>query len=173
MYKTVDSTEFIQLVRGIDPLLANIKLKNVRVEKNSGEITFVFICDNTVTDELKGEILKVVEQVTPPQFNAVKVAVNKIVSNPELINTEIYKFITDNYPSLSIFLKPTDIVTAEVGEVIKYILKLTEDGVEYATRGGVLKKINHNASATVTVPSPSTSPSTVFTISSSEISGRI
>ena len=146
MYKTVDSSEFIELVRAIDPTLKNIKLRNVRVEKNSGEITFVFICDNTVTEELKTKILKEVEQVTPPQFNSVKVVVNKIVSNAELINAEIYKYITENYPSISIFLKPTDIVTAEVGDVVKYVIKLTEDGANYVQRGGVLKKINQHLS---------------------------
>lgn len=146
MYKTVDSSEFIELVRAIDPTLKNIKLRNVRVEKNSGEITFVFICDNTVTEELKTKILKEVEQVTPPQFNSVKVVVNKIVSNAELINAEIYKYITENYPSISIFLKSTDIVTAEVGDVVKYVIKLTEDGANYVQRGGVLKKINQHLS---------------------------
>ncbi|MBR1983659.1 MAG: ribonuclease H-like domain-containing protein [Clostridia bacterium] len=147
MYKTVDSSEFIELVRAIDPTLANIKLKNVRVEKNTGEVSFIFICDNTVNEELKTRILGVVEKVTPPQFNSVKVVVQKIVSNPELINAEIFKFISENYPSISIFLKPTDIVTAEVGDVIKYVIKLTADGVEYATRGGVLKKINQHLSS--------------------------
>ena len=95
MYKTVDSSEFIELVRAIDPTLANIKLKNVRVEKNTGEVSFIFICDNTVNEELKTRILGVVEKVTPPQFNSVKVVVQKIVSNPELINAEIFKFISD------------------------------------------------------------------------------
>ncbi len=146
MYKTVDSSEFIDLIRAVDPVLNNIKLKNVRVEKSSGVITFVFICDNTVTEELKNKICKVVEEVTPPQFNSVQVLVNKIVSNAELINAEIYKFVTENYPSISIFLKPTDIVTAEVGELVKYVIKLTEDGAEYAQRGGVLKKINQHLS---------------------------
>ena len=146
MYKTVDSLEFIELVRGIDPTLKNIKLKNVRVEKSTGVITFVFICDNTVSDELKNQICKVVEEVTPHQFNSVQVVVNKIVSNAELINAEIFKFITENYPSISIFLKPTDVVTSEVGDLVKYVIKLTEDGAEYAQRGGVLKKINQHLS---------------------------
>ncbi|MBO5714083.1 MAG: ribonuclease H-like domain-containing protein [Clostridia bacterium] len=146
MYKTVDSSEFIDLIRAIDPVLKNIKLKNVQVEKNSGEISFVFICDNTVNDQLKTQILNLVEQVTPPQFNSVKVIVNKIVSNAELINAEIYKYVTENFPSISIFLKPTDVITSEVGDLVKYAIKLTEDGAEYAQRGGVLKKINQHLS---------------------------
>ena len=142
MYRTLDSTEFISSVRELDPILKNIKISSVEIDKNTREITYVFICDNTVGDELKEKILKQAELISPPVFSAVKIIVKKIVSNAELINTEIFRFITENYPSLSIFLKPTDVVTAEVGDVVKYVLKLTEDGVEYALRGGVIKKLN-------------------------------
>lgn len=142
MYRTLDSTEFISSVRVLDPILKNIKISSVEIDKNTREITYVFICDNTVGDELKEKILKQAELISPPVFSAVKIIVKKIVSNAELINTEIFRFITENYPSLSIFLKPTDVVTAEVGDVVKYVLKLTEDGVEYALRGGVIKKLN-------------------------------
>ncbi len=146
MYKTVDSSEFIDLIKSISPTLKNTKLKSVRIDKTAGEISYVFICDNTVSDELKEEMVKKAEVVTPPEFKSVKVYVNKIVSNAELINAEIYKFVTENYPSISIFLKPTDVVTAEVGDIVKYVIKLTQDGVEYVQRGGILKKINEHLS---------------------------
>ena len=146
MYKTLDSKELMDKLRSLGEEVSNLRLNSIEVEKKTREITYLFICDKTVGDKIKQDIYSMVEEITPPVFTHVNVLVKKIVSNNQLINTEIYRFINENYTSLSIFLKPTDVNVTIVGEIAKYTLRLTEDGVEYVNRNGILKKINEHLS---------------------------
>ncbi len=142
MFKYVSSAEFLYLIKTMDERLANVKLSTVKVNKEEKEITYEFICDKSIDLELKQKILKRAEELSPKAFLKVNVTVRKIVSNPELVGVEIYRYITANYPSLSVFLKPTDVVTSVMGDVVKYVLRLTEDGIDYAKSCGLTKKLN-------------------------------
>lgn len=142
MYKSVSGAQFIDSLRAIDDSVKNIRLSSVNVDRSGREIAYAFICDKTVDEKTRGEILKKAEEITPPAFKTVTVSIKKIVGDPELVSVEIYRYLTENYPSVSIFLKPTDVVTSEVGGVIKYVLRLTKDGADYALRAGIIKKLN-------------------------------
>ena len=91
---------------------------------------------------MKRKILQEAEKITSPAFSTVEVFVKKIVSNDQLVNVEIYNYINANYPSLSIFLKPTDVRSVVVGNMVKYTVRLTKDGAEYVTKNGALNKLN-------------------------------
>ncbi len=142
MYKSVSGAQFLDSLRAIDDSVKNIRLSSVNVDRSGREISYAFICDKTVDEATREEILKKAEEITPPAFGTVTVSIKKIVGDPELVSVEIYRYLTENYPSISIFLKPTDVITSDVGGVIKYVLRLTEDGVNYALRAGIIKKLN-------------------------------
>lgn len=142
MYTVKSSLEFISDVRGLDEKLKNIRLSTIEINRQDKSIHYAFICDAAVGEDLQRAILKEAEKITSPAFNSVKVSVKKIVSNDELINVEIYKFLTEKYPSISIFLKSTDVRSSVVGSLVKYVLRLTKDGVDYVNKNGVLLKLN-------------------------------
>lgn len=146
MYTIKSSSEFIADVRSLDESLKNARLSKVEIDKKQATITYVFICDKTVDESVKKLILAEAEKITSKEFSEVKVAVRKIVTNSDLINNEIFKFLTQNYPSISIFLKPTDILSSTSEDVVKYTLRLTKDGTEYVQRNGALNKLSSHLS---------------------------
>ena len=146
MYTIKSNTEFISDVRAIDPCLKNVRISSIEIDRNERTIRYNFICDNAVDTELQRKMLEEVEKITAPVFEKVEITVKKIVSNDQLINNEIYKFLNERYPSVSIFLKNTDILSTVVGDVVKYTLRLTKDGAEYVTKNGAMQKLNEHLS---------------------------
>ncbi len=146
MYTIKSNTEFISDVRAIDPCLKNVRISSIEIDRNERTIRYNFICDNAVDTELQRKMLGEVEKITAPVFEKVEISVKKIVSNDQLINNEIYKFLNEKYPSVSIFLKNTDILSTVVGDVVKYTLRLTKDGAEYVTKNGAMQKLNEHLS---------------------------
>lgn len=142
MYTVKTSAEFIADVRALDSRLMNIRLSGIEIDRKAFKIRYSFICDQTVDEDLKRKILQEAEKITSPAFSTVEVFVKKIVSNDQLVNVEIYNYINANYPSLSIFLKPTDVRSVVVGNMVKYTVRLTKDGAEYVTKNGALNKLN-------------------------------
>lgn len=142
MYKIVGSAELIETLRAIDESLKNLRISNVEISKKDYSIVFNFICDKTVTSEVNEKLTQEVEKIVPPVFTSYQVNIKKIVSNPDLINNEIYKYLNANYPSISLFLKTTDITSAVLGDYVKYTLRLTQDGVDYVNKNGALTKLN-------------------------------
>ena len=146
MYKAVSEGEFLATLRSLDDRLKSLKLSSVEIDKNDRTILYNFICEETVEEELKAKILKEAEKISPPAFSYVLVKVKKIVGTKDLICMEIFKFINENFPSVAIFTKPTDVIVTEVGDVVKYLLKLDANTADYANRGGVIRKINEHLS---------------------------
>ncbi|MBQ8426571.1 MAG: 3'-5' exoribonuclease [Clostridia bacterium] len=142
MYTVKSNAEFLSDIREIDERLKNIRLSSIEIERKESKIRYNFICDTAVDQELQKKILEQAEKITSPAFKSVEVSVKKIVSNDQLVNAEIFRYLNETYPSVSIFLKQTDIISTAVGEVIKYVLRLTEDGAEYVKRNGALIKLN-------------------------------
>ncbi|MBQ3116197.1 MAG: 3'-5' exoribonuclease [Clostridia bacterium] len=142
MYTVKSSAEFIADLRAMDESLKNLRISSVEVDRKQKSIHYAFICDSAVSEDLQHKILAEAEKITSPAFSTVKVSVKKIVSNDELINNEIYSYLSASYPSVSIFLKPTDVVCTDVGEVVKYVLRLTKDGAEYVKKNGAIQKLN-------------------------------
>lgn len=144
MYTVKSNTEFITDIRKVDPLLKNIRVSSIEIDRKEYKIRYNFICDNAIEKELQDKILLEAERITSPAFKTVEITVKKIVSNVELINNEIYKYLSAKYPSISIFLKPTDIISSVVGNMVKYVLRLTKDGAEYVVKNGAMAKLNEH-----------------------------
>lgn len=146
MYTVKSNAEFISDVRLIDEKLKNIRISSIEIDREKLSICYNFICDQAVDNDLQKKILVEAEKITSPAFNLVSVSVKKIVSNDELINNEIFKYLSEKYPSISIFLKPTDVISTIVGNVVKYVLRLTKDGAEYVMKNGAMQKLNEHLS---------------------------
>ena len=100
MYRVKSGAEFINDVKSLDERLANIRLSNIEIDREIQKITYNFICDVYVPDDLREMILKEVERLTLPAFREVGVSIKKIVSNDQLINVSIYNFLKDNFSGL-------------------------------------------------------------------------
>ncbi len=142
MVKIDSKEEFIEKIRSLDEKLNNIRVSSVEINKAERVISYEFICPNFIDDFLKNKIADVVYQVTPEIFKSVEIKVKKIVSDETLINNEIYKFLSSEYPSISIFLKETDISSSVFGESVKYNIRFTEEGAEYFKKSGAILKLN-------------------------------
>ena len=142
MYTVKNSADFIADIRAIDERLKNIRISSIEIEREKTKIRYNFICDQAVDEQLQEKILREAEKITLPAFSLVEISVKKIVSNDELINNEIFKYLNEKYPSVSIFLKPTDVISTVVGNVVKYVLRLTKDGSEYVLKNGAITKLN-------------------------------
>ncbi len=146
MFTVKSNSEFIADIRALDPLLQNIRISSIEVGRSDFKIRYNFICDTAVDKALQDKILAEAEKITSPVFKTVEISVRKIVSNVELINNEIFKYLSSKYPSISIFLKPTDVISSVVGNLVKYTLRLTKDGAEYVTKNGAINKLNEHLS---------------------------
>ena len=142
MFTVKSNNEFIADIRSLDAKLKNIRISNIEIERSNSTICYNFICDQTIDEALQNKILEEVEKITLPAFRCVKVKITKIVSNDQLINVEIYRYLSENYPSISIFLKQTDISSSVVGEYVRYTLRLTKDGAEYVVKNGIMNRLN-------------------------------
>ena len=142
MYTVKTGAEFLADIRALDEKLKNIRISQVEINRSERSVRYCFICDAVVDEELQQKILEEAEKITAPVFRSVMISVKKIVSNDQLVSNEIYKYLNENYPSISIFLKSTDIVATVFGNVVKYVLRLTEDGAEYVSKNGTISKIN-------------------------------
>ncbi len=142
MFTVKKGTEFINDVRALDESLKNIRISSIQVNKADLSVEYNFICDETVSAELKEKILREAEKITSKTFRGVTVTIKKIVSNDQLVNNEIYNYLSKSYPSISIFLKDTDVRSTVFGNLVKYVVRLTQDGAEYVSKNGVLNKMN-------------------------------
>lgn len=142
MYAIKTESQFLDDLKKLDERLKNLKIASIEVARSEHKVTYEFICDKTVDEDLKEKILQEAEKITSPVFFTVVVNVRKIVSNDELVARDIYKYLKENFISLSIFLKQSDISCDVYGDMVKYVLRLSSDGVEYAKKNGLIAKIN-------------------------------
>ncbi len=142
MFTVKNQAEFIGDIRALDEKLKNVRLSSIEIERETSKIRYNFICDEVVNEDLQTLMLKEVEKITLPVFTSVEISVKKIASNDQLISNEIYRYLSETYRSISIFLKPTDINCSVVENLVQYVLRLTKDGVTYVQRNDVISKLN-------------------------------
>lgn len=142
MYTVKTKTEFLSEIRKMDSALKNLRLSSVEIDRKNKAISYNFICDETVNAQLKEKMLSVAESITLPIFKTVEITVKKISCDSELICNEIYNYINKKYPSISIFLKTTDVSCSYKDGIVRYNVKLTADGIEYVKHNGALKRLN-------------------------------
>ena len=142
MYSIKKNDDLVAEVRKIDEKLVNSRLTQIEIVKSEKRIKYVFICENVIDEDLQKKVWVLARKLTSPVFLKVNVYFKKIVSNDEIINNEIYKYLKENYPSLSMFLKPTDVRSQVLGENVKYVVRLSADGVDYVSKNNVFYKLN-------------------------------
>ncbi len=142
MFTLKSAKQFIEDIRSIDDKIKNIKLRSVEIDKSNSSIKYDFICDTAVDEDLRNKILNEAEKITLPVFTLVQISVSKIVSNDQLVNNAIFKYINENFPSISMFLKPTDVRSVVFGDAVKYTIRLSKDSSEYFVKSGAMRKLN-------------------------------
>ena len=142
MYSVKSGADFLAQIRALDERLKNVKLYSVEVDREKGDVVYNFICDNAVDPELRRKMLDVANGNTAQAFSSVKVNVTKIVSNPELVNAEILRYLQENYKSISNFLELSDVSSVFEDGLMKYRVKLSRANADYLQKNGAVKKIN-------------------------------
>lgn len=142
MYTVKNRNEFLADVRALDEKLKNLRLNAIRIDRAQKCIAYDFICDKTVDEALRKKILEEAEKITLPAFRSVSVTVKKIACDVELICSAIQKYLTTNYPSVSIFLKETDLYCSVSEEGVRYVIRLPKESIEAFIRNGVVRKLN-------------------------------
>ena len=142
MFTIKTKGEFLADLKALDERLKDLRLSSIEVDKEAFTLQYNFILSVAIDQELKQKILEEARRITLPIFKTVSVSVKKIATNEALVNNSIIKFLKENYPSISIFLKDTDARCVVVGDGVKYVLRLTADGIEYVTKNGILIKLN-------------------------------
>lgn len=142
MFALKTAEEILLEIRGIDESVKNARISGIEIIKKEKRIKYSFICENVVGEEVQKKAWRLLRDETPKIFEKVNVYFSKIVSNDELINNEIVKYITENYPSVSIFLKNTDVRSTVMGDLVKYVIRLTEDNADYLSKSGAISKLN-------------------------------
>ena len=133
---------FNENVRLIDESVKRIKLCGIEIERQSKGIIYNFVCDKTVTDEVKEKIIDHCFKVTPENFLTVEARFTKIVADSELVCLSIYNYIKNNYPSLLFDFSLKDISALDLGGSFKYVLKMIPASCEYCKKNGTIAKIN-------------------------------
>lgn len=142
MFTVKTKEEFIADIRSIDERLKRIRLSNIEIDRKDYSLKYYFICDAVIDEELQSKILDEAEKITSPAFKSVSVTVQKIVSNDELVNHEIYEYLKRSYPSIGIFLKESDVRSSVSGDEVKYVVRLSAVNAEYVQKNAVLLKLN-------------------------------
>ena len=124
--------------------LESIKLHKIKIDSQNLKITYLFISDITVSMEDKNILIDYLEKITPKVFKTIDASVSKIVADTELIVNEIYAFIKNNYPSVSMWVEKFDINVIELGDKIRYSLTLAQDAKEYFENSNILSVINEH-----------------------------
>lgn len=142
MFTLKSAKQFIEDIRSIDEKIKKIKLRSVEIDKLNRKIRYDFICNTAVDEDLRKKILIEAEKITLPVFTIVEISVSKIVSNDQLVNNAIYQYINQNIPSISMFLKPTDVISVVFGDAVKYTIRLSKDGADYMVKSGAMRRLN-------------------------------
>ncbi|MBP5466915.1 MAG: hypothetical protein J6Y43_05080 [Clostridia bacterium] len=81
MFSVKTKQEFVSEIAAISPLLENIRLSSLEIDKKAGTYKYVYICDTAVDKDLFSQILDKTEKMSPSSCKKVEVYVKKIVSH--------------------------------------------------------------------------------------------
>ncbi len=142
MLKISGAKAFTEGVRQIDDSVAGIKLCAVDIKKAERSVVYRFICEKTVSEEVQSKIADYCLGVTPPSFRSAEAVISKIVADPELVCSAIYKYIAKCYPSLTFDFSPEDVGAEGANGLFKYRLRMIPSSCAYVRTNGTLKDID-------------------------------
>ncbi len=148
MFNSKINENFLTVIRGVDPSLNLARISSIEIDKKERSINYLIICPVPVSEEVQKNLSAKISELTPSVFTSVKVRIKKIATDGELIAKEIFKFLETNFRSISIFLKPTDVMVKVDEDKTFYVLRLTPDGAEYASKNNVLTRLSSHLQTT-------------------------
>ena len=96
-------------LRSLDDCLARAKFNKVEIYPETRAVRITVICDNTVSDALRADMLEVLNRELPASFKKIALEVKKIKTDAELVSREIYAYLKENCKSVAHSVTPTDI----------------------------------------------------------------
>ena len=142
MLEIGSSLAFIKEINALDEGLSTLKLHKIKINSENLAIRYEFISDRTINSSLKNILTEYVDSKTPNVFKTVEIDIAKIVADSELVVNEIYAFVKNHFPSVSMWFEKSDVVVEEMGMTIRYSLSLAQDAKEYFESNNVLRIIN-------------------------------
>ena len=142
MLEIGSSLAFIKEINALDEGLSSLKLHKIKINSDNLAIRYEFISDRTINSTLKDLLIEYVNNKTPKVFKTVEIDIAKIVTDSELVVNEIYAFVKNHFPSISMWFEKSDIVVEEMGMTIRYSLSLAQDAKEYFESNSILRIIN-------------------------------
>lgn len=137
-----DAQKLIEEIRAVDPSLVRARISSVDIKKSTRSVRFTVICDQAVSETHKEKVLSIINESVPDSFHGVSVEIKKIVTDKELIEDFIHRFIVERYRSISHAVFREDITAETSGEVSRYVIRATESTAQYFERNRVLSEIN-------------------------------
>ncbi len=144
MLEIGSSLAFIKDINALDEGLSSLKLHKIKINSENLSIRYEFISDRTINSALKDLLTEYVDSKTPKVFKTVEIDVAKIVTDSELVVNEIYAFVKNHFPSVSMWFEKSDIYIEEMGMTIRYTLSLAQDAKEYFESNYIMRIINEH-----------------------------
>jgi len=140
--------------RSLDDRLARAKFSKVEIYTDTRSVRVTMICDNTVPEELKKNILDVLNRVLPPSFSKIALEVKKIKTDEELVSKEIFSYLKENCKSVAHSVAMGDIkveIPPESQEneassrlPVKFCVTVDKDMAEQFRSHGTIKDIENH-----------------------------
>lgn len=143
-------------LRSLDGCLARAKINKVEVYMATRSVRVTAICENTVSDDLRAQMLDVLNRELPLSFQKIALEVKKIKSDEELVSREIFNFLKENCKSVAHSVSEQDIlvkmpliceigdVTCKAGEslgIISFNVSVDKDMAEQFEKHGTVRQI--------------------------------
>ena len=142
MFEQEGLKAFTESVRLLDESVKNIKLSKVELDGKNRSITYKFICDKTVSEDVVSRISDYCLSFTPASFSEVKAEVKKIVADEELVQRKIYDIILSEYPSMTVDFSEEDITVKKAAGYFSYTLNLIPSSADYCKKNKTLEAID-------------------------------
>ena len=141
MLKMEEMKAFAQDVRATDPCVARARLQNVVIKRTEKSVTFRFICDKPVPDDVVEKIREKCDKITPECFVSVGVDIIKVVADKESVEKAITDFLKREYTSIGYLMEKGDVTATFHDGMVGYSLKVLKDNLKYIESNGILDKV--------------------------------
>lgn len=139
MSKNYEMEELLSVIRKIDESVSLIKVKNAKIDKNSKSVEVRFINNSSVSESVCDLIKKVLISFLPSEFHNVKVTVNKVKADKDLVEQMLYDRFITNRKYFSGVIKREDFVFKK--DVCELEIALSDNEAEMFKNGRIFDSL--------------------------------
>lgn len=139
MSKNYEQEELLSAIRSVDESVSSIKIKSVKIDKNSKAVEVRFINNLSVSESVCDLIKKVLASFLPSEFHNVKVVVNKVKADKDLVEQMLYDRFISNRKYFAGVIKREDFVFKN--ETCEIELALSSNEIEMFKNGKIFDSL--------------------------------